>query len=98
MDVIAVGALGSDSSPVGPGVLSINCAAVVKAHGEIMSDDLSRQKPADPNRINIHEEWELAYWTKLLGTTEGDLRNAVQAVGPHTDAVRKHFDKRQRSF
>ena len=61
----------------------------------LMSDNLSIQKPVDPNGINIHEEWELTYWTKLLGTSEGDLREAVMAVGPKTEAVRKHLGKRQ---
>ena len=59
-----------------------------------MSEDLSRDKPADPNRINIHEEWELAYWAKLLGASAQDLRAAVAAVGPKTDAVRTHLGKR----
>ena len=60
-----------------------------------MSDELLSRAPANPDQINLHEEWELTYWTKLLGTSEGDLRNAVQAVGPKTDAVRKHLGKRQ---
>jgi hypothetical protein len=60
-----------------------------------MPDTLSTQKPADPNQINVHEEWELTYWAKLLGASEVDLRDAVTAVGPKTDAVRQHLGKRQ---
>jgi len=60
-----------------------------------MSDDLSMREPADPTKINVYEEWELTYWVKLLGTTEADLRQAVMAVGPKTDAVRTHLGKRQ---
>ena len=50
--------------------------------------------PGDRTRINVHEEWELSYWTKLLGVDENDLRQAVQQVGPGTDAVRTHLGKR----
>lgn len=60
-----------------------------------MSDDLSMRQPEEPTQINVYEEWELTYWTKLLGTTEGNLRDAVKAVGPKTDAVRTHLGKRQ---
>ena len=63
-----------------------------------MADELSDRKPEDPNRINVHEEWELTYWTKLLGTTEQDLRSAVKAVGPHSDAVRQHLGKRHSQY
>jgi uncharacterized protein DUF3606 len=60
-----------------------------------MIDELSEKHPADPDQINVYEEWELSYWTQLLGTTQSDLRNAVAAGGPKTDAVRKHLGKRQ---
>ena len=60
-----------------------------------MSDDLASREPRDRTKINVHEEWELTYWAKLLGVSEGDLRKAVTEVGPGTDAVRTHFDKRQ---
>jgi hypothetical protein len=59
-----------------------------------MSDDLSKRTPVDPTQINVYEEWELTYWTKLLGSSEGELRDAVRAVGPKTDAVRTHLGKR----
>ena len=57
--------------------------------------DLSKREPADPTQINLHEEWELSYWVKLLGTTENELRSAVHKIGPHSDAVRRHLGKRQ---
>ena len=60
-----------------------------------MPDQNSKREPADLGRINVHEEWELVYWAKLLGTNEKDLREAVIAVGAKTDAVRMHLGKRQ---
>jgi len=63
-----------------------------------MAGELSDRKPEDPSRINVHEEWELTYWVKLLGTSEQDLRSAVKAVGPQSDAVRQHLGKRQSQY
>ena len=63
-----------------------------------MADELSDRKPANPDRINVHEEWELTYWVKLLGTNEQDLRSAVNAVGPQSEAVRRHLGKRHSQY
>jgi hypothetical protein len=63
-----------------------------------MADESSERKPDDPGRINLHEEWELTYWVRLLGTNERDLRSAVKAVGPQSDAVRQHLGKRQSQY
>ena len=63
-----------------------------------MADESSERKPDDPGRINLHEEWELTYWVKLLGTNKRDLRSAVRAVGPQSDAVRQHLGKRQSQY
>lgn len=43
-----------------------------------MSDNLQDRGPQDRSRINIHEEWELRYWTKELGVSADDLRRAVR--------------------
>ncbi|HVY08143.1 MAG TPA: DUF3606 domain-containing protein [Burkholderiales bacterium] len=59
-----------------------------------MPEAPSAKQPADTGQVNLHEEWELAYWVKLLGASEDDLRHAVQAVGPKTDAVKAHLGKR----
>jgi hypothetical protein len=60
-----------------------------------MSDDLFMRRPADPTQVNVYEEWELMYWSRLLGTTEEQLREVVKAVGAKTEAVRTHLGKRQ---
>lgn len=58
-----------------------------------MSDDLNDRGPQDRARINLNEEHELRYWTKALGVSEVQLREAVQTVGVSTDAVQAHLKK-----
>jgi hypothetical protein len=44
-------------------------------------------------RINLHEEYEVRYWTAVLGVTVSELRAAVDEVGPMVADVRRHLDK-----
>ncbi len=59
--------------------------------GGFMADDLGRRQPEDPTKINVHQPWELNYWSKALGVTKQELVNAVAKVGPSVDAVKKFF-------
>lgn len=56
-----------------------------------MSDNLNRKIPEDPTKINVHEKWEIDYWTKALGVTEAKLRAAVSAVGPLVKNVKNRL-------
>ena len=56
-------------------------------------DNLNIRRPQDPKKINVHEAWELSYWTKALGVTADQLRSAVSAVGVSVDAVRRYLGK-----
>jgi len=56
-----------------------------------MSDNLKIRRPQDPTKINIHEPWEVEYWTKELGVSKERLIQAVQAVGVMVTAVKKHL-------
>jgi hypothetical protein len=58
-----------------------------------MADNLQNRGPQDRNRINVNEPWELRYWTKELGLSEDELREAVKAAGPSVNAVREHVGK-----
>ena len=58
-----------------------------------MSDDKSNRGPQDRARINVNEDYELAYWTKALGCTAEQLKSAVKAAGVSADAVRAHLKK-----
>ncbi|QGZ39948.1 uncharacterized protein DUF3606 [Pseudoduganella flava] len=58
-----------------------------------MSDNLQQRGPQDRSRINVNEPWELRYWTKELGLSEDELRQAVKEAGPSVEAVRQHVGK-----
>jgi len=58
-----------------------------------MSDDRKKTGSPDRDRINVNEDYEIQYWTKSLGVTAAQLREAVKAVGPTSAAVRKHLGK-----
>lgn len=53
-----------------------------------MADDRSNRGPADRNRVNVNEEWELKYWTKELGVSADELRAAIKAVGTSVEDIR----------
>ena len=53
-----------------------------------MSDDKTNRGPADAQRINVNEDYEVTYWTRALGVSEAQLRAAVSRVGVMADDVR----------
>ena len=59
-----------------------------------MADD-KNQTAADRQRIGIEEAYERRDWARSLGTTEDELREAVQAVGNSADKVRKYLRSRR---
>jgi hypothetical protein len=58
-----------------------------------MSDSLQKAGPQDRSRINVHERWELEYWTRELGVSADELANIVKEVGPSATAVRAALQK-----
>ncbi|TWI61125.1 helix-turn-helix protein [Pseudoduganella lurida] len=52
------------------------------------------QSNKDRSRINIHESWEMRYWTKELAITPEQLVEAVQAAGPVVSAVRGYLARK----
>jgi hypothetical protein len=59
-----------------------------------MADDKSKHGPADRARVNVHEPYELQYWTEKWGVSGDDLRAAVEAVGVMATDVAKHLGKK----
>jgi hypothetical protein len=59
-----------------------------------MSDDKSNRGPADRSRISLDQDYEVRYWTAVLGVTKEQLAAAVQEVGDSADKVREHLKKR----
>lgn len=58
-----------------------------------MADNKNIRGPADAKRINIHEPYEVEYWTKALGVTKEQLISAVGRVGVMADDVRRHLGR-----
>ncbi|QHB70658.1 DUF3606 domain-containing protein [Stenotrophomonas sp. 364] len=58
-----------------------------------MSDEKKKTGTPDRDRINVNEDYEVQYWTKALGITAAQLKEAVKAVGPTSAAVRNHLGK-----
>ena len=61
-----------------------------------MSDDPNIRAPQDRSRINTEQDYEVRYWTKELGVSEEQLRQAVQRVGSSADKVREHLSQGKR--
>jgi len=58
-----------------------------------MSDDKSNRGPADAKRINVNEDYEVRYWTRILGVSEETLRETVQRVGVVADDVQAALER-----
>lgn len=58
-----------------------------------MSDDLTKRRPQDAARINMHEAYEVNWWTSKWGVTRTQLQAAVNAVGTSAAAVARHLGK-----
>ena len=59
-----------------------------------MADDKGDRGPADRSRINIHEAYEVSYWTGKYGCTASQLTLAVQAAGVVADKVEAYLKQR----
>lgn len=46
-----------------------------------MADDKSKRGPADAARVNVHEAYEVEYWTEKFGCTADQLKACVKKVG-----------------
>lgn len=58
-----------------------------------MPDDKTKRRPQDASKINIHEPYEVNYWTDKFGVTEAALVAAVKSVGVSAAAVQKKLGK-----
>ena len=60
-----------------------------------MPDDKTQRGPADSSRINIHEDYEVRYWTEKFGCSAEELKAAVAAAGPSVAEVRARLRSAQ---
>lgn len=54
-------------------------------------DNLKIKQPQDGTKINIHERWELEYWSKKFGVSEIKLKQVVNVVGVSVAKVKEHL-------
>jgi predicted RNA-binding protein YlqC (UPF0109 family) len=54
-------------------------------------DNLTKKDQRDRSKINMHEAYEVKYWTKELGVSKDDLQKVVDKVGNSAAAVRKEL-------
>ena len=54
-------------------------------------DDLKNKGSQDRSKINMHEDYEVKYWTKELGVDKEQLQKLVDKVGNSAAAVRKEL-------
>jgi Protein of unknown function (DUF3606) len=57
-------------------------------------DDKTKTRPQDSSRINMNEDYEVAYWTKKYGVTTQQLQAAVDKAGVSVAAVEKELLRR----
>jgi hypothetical protein len=62
-----------------------------------MPDDRSQKGPADRSRISLEEEYERQYWTKTLGVSDLELREAVKTAGPSAEKVRALLESKRQA-
>jgi hypothetical protein len=54
-----------------------------------MADDLTNRGPADRSRINMHEDYEVRYWTKALGVSKEELQRLVDKHGNSATKIKE---------
>jgi hypothetical protein len=54
-------------------------------------DDLKNKGSPDRSKINMHEPYEVKYWTKELGVNRDQLQKLVDKVGNSAASVRKEL-------
>jgi hypothetical protein len=58
-----------------------------------MAVGFSRRHPQDSPRINVHEDWELRYWSDRWSVPRSQLIDAVKRVGIQVKDVARALGK-----
>jgi hypothetical protein len=58
-----------------------------------MADDLKDRGARDRSRVNVHEDYEVRYWTEKWGVTKHQLVEAVERAGVSVQAVARKLGK-----
>jgi hypothetical protein len=71
---------------------AMHCGVLSAVRG-IAMDNLTKRDQRDRSKINMHEDFEVKYWTRELGVTREQLQKAVDKVGNSAATVRKELGK-----
>ena len=58
-----------------------------------MSDNKNKAGSPDSKRIDVNDPSELNDWSKSMGATQAEIKEAVKKVGTSAEAVRKYLGK-----
>jgi hypothetical protein len=58
-----------------------------------MADDRTKRGPADRSRINVHEPYELEYWTQELSVSADRLKELVARHGVMAADIREALSR-----
>ena len=56
-----------------------------------MVDDLKNRGAQDRLRVNVHEDYEVRYWTEKFQVSAEQLKAAVKKVGVSAKAVQEYL-------
>lgn len=57
-------------------------------------DNLEEQEPENKDFIYLSEDWEVKWWTKNLGVSVNQLKQAVAEVGNSAAKVKEHLQEK----
>ena len=66
-------------------------AVILSPRGRVRAE---RSTGGNASRINVHERYEVEYWSKKFGVTADQLRAAVAKVGVSAKAVEDELKRR----
>ncbi len=52
------------------------------------------EEPENTDFIYLSKDWEVKWWTKNLGVSVNQLKNAVARVGNSADKVKEHLQQK----
>jgi len=58
-----------------------------------MSEDITKRGRQDRTKINVHEKYELDYWSKKFRVTPDELRDDVKRVGTSLEAIERELQR-----
>jgi hypothetical protein len=63
-----------------------------------MADDKSKRGPRDASRINMHEDYEVRYWSEKFGVSKEELAEAVRRAGSMAKDVETDLQNKKRKW